>query len=77
MFYTIFVFIFINFLLFFGGNAFYIFIFYLQLFFIIVITNAIFGHMAFNVQGWRRFASPDKGLRSKTMAGKMWWKKTA
>jgi len=33
--------------------------------------------IALNVQGWRRFASPDKGLRSKTGAGKMWWKKTA
>jgi len=28
--------------------------------------------MAYNVLGIRRFASPDKGLRSKTMAGKMW-----
>ena len=25
-----------------------------------------------NVLGIRRFASPNKGLRSKTMAGKMW-----
>jgi len=33
--------------------------------------------IAYNVQGWRRFASPAKGLRSKTRAGKMWWKKTA
>jgi hypothetical protein len=24
--------------------------------------------------GWRRFASPNKGLRSKTRAGKMWVK---
>ena len=31
--------------------------------------------MAYNVQGWRRFASPNKGLRSKTRAGKMWWSK--
>jgi len=29
--------------------------------------------MAYNVPGCkRRFASPDKGLRSKTMAGKLW-----
>ena len=28
--------------------------------------------MAYNVPGIRRFASPDKGLRSKTRAGKMW-----
>ena len=25
-----------------------------------------------NVLDWRRFASPNKGLRSKTRAGKMW-----
>jgi len=36
----------------------------------------IFSPISSNVQGWRRFASPDKGLRSKTRAGKMWWKKT-
>jgi len=28
--------------------------------------------MSPNVLGIRRFASPDKGLRSKTRAGKMW-----
>jgi len=28
--------------------------------------------MSLNVLGIRRFASPDKGLRSKTRAGKMW-----
>jgi len=32
--------------------------------------------MAYNVPGWRRFASPNKGLRSKTRAGKMWWSET-
>ena len=32
--------------------------------------------MAYNVLGWRRFAGPDKGLRSKARAGKMWWSKT-
>jgi len=31
--------------------------------------------MAHNVLGNWRFASPNKGLRSKTMAGKMWVKK--
>ena len=31
--------------------------------------------MLHNVRGWRRFASPNKGLRSKTRAGKMWWSK--
>jgi len=32
--------------------------------------------MSHNVLGWRRFAGPDKGLRSKTGAGKMWWSNT-
>jgi hypothetical protein len=32
--------------------------------------------LAHNVLGWRRFANPNKGLRSKTVAGKMWWSKT-
>ena len=49
--------------------------FLLRLFLNSVYT--IFAQMSFNVQGWRCFASPDKGLRSKTRAGKMWWKKTA
>ena len=32
------------------------------------------GGISYNVQDWRRFASPNKGLRSKTRAGKMWVK---
>jgi hypothetical protein len=31
--------------------------------------------MSHNVLGWRRFYSPNKGLRSKTRAAKMWWSK--
>jgi len=33
------------------------------------------GGIAHNVLGNWRFTSPNKGLRSKTRAGKMWWSK--
>jgi hypothetical protein len=42
---------------------------------IITFLNAAFC-ILLNVTGWRRFVSPNKGLRSKTRAGKMWWSKT-
>ena len=45
----------------------------LRLFGVIFFTPAKLSH---NVLGWRRFASPNEGLRSKTRAGKMWWSKT-
>jgi len=37
-----------------------------------LIQNCI----SYNVTGNWRFASPNRGLRSKTRAGKMWWSKT-
>jgi hypothetical protein len=38
-----------------------------------IFFKLILGQMAHNVPGCkRRFASPDKGLRSKTRAGKLW-----
>jgi len=40
-----------------------------------IIFSKYLAGISHNVQGWRRFASPDKGLRSKTRAGKMWWSK--
>ena len=42
----------------------------------IYIISKQFACLSHNVPGWRRFASPNKGLRSKTRAGKMWWSKT-
>ena len=32
---------------------------------------------SYTVLGWRRFASPNKQMRSICRAGKMWWRKTA
>jgi len=40
-----------------------------------IFLQAIFEQIALNVLGNWRFASPNKGLRSKTRAGKMWWSK--
>jgi hypothetical protein len=46
------------------------------LFFCQYISRPFQNRMAYNGLGWRRFASPYKGLRRKTRAGKMWWSKT-
>jgi len=36
------------------------------------IYSKILALISSNVEGWRRFVSPNKGLRSKTRANKMW-----
>src|SRR5215510_9617065 len=40
-----------------------------------IIKYFLLAKLSYNVPGIRRFDCPDKGLRSKTRAGKMWWSK--